>query len=164
MKHSGIKTLHVSLCFIHFFLFDVKFCASLNEWWLMYLAQGRGGKGYFRHSSKLFYTKGIAVGQPTIFYHSWVCWWTLINPLIIPLIISNGDPLKQDKTLITNRVIPKSFEAFTFVTQGILSSKDWEIWNPSYICIHMFACSRTFCNYFLFSFEAKRPKSLLESN
>ena len=44
-----------------------------NEVWLIWLG---GGKGYFRHSSKLFYIKGIAVGQPPISYHFWVCWWT----------------------------------------------------------------------------------------
>jgi hypothetical protein len=28
-----------------------------------------GGEGYFKHPSKLFYMKGIGVGQTTIFFH-----------------------------------------------------------------------------------------------
>ena len=46
---------------------------KVNKLWLIWLG---GGKGYFRHSSKLFYIKCIAVGQPPISYHFWVCWWT----------------------------------------------------------------------------------------
>ncbi len=54
----------------------------LNELRLIWLG---GGKGYFRHSSKLFYIKGIGVGQPPIFYHFWVCWWTLFPEKLRPL-------------------------------------------------------------------------------
>ena len=39
---------------------------KLNEVWLIWLG---GGKGYFRHFSKLFYIKGIGIGQQPIFYH-----------------------------------------------------------------------------------------------
>ena len=53
-----------------------------NELWLIWLG---GGKGYFRHSSKLFYIKGIAVGQPPISYHFWVCWWTSFPAKLRPL-------------------------------------------------------------------------------
>jgi hypothetical protein len=35
----------------------------MNELWLIWLG---GGKSYFRHPSKLFYIKGIGVGQKTI--------------------------------------------------------------------------------------------------
>ena len=53
-----------------------------NELWQIWLG---GGKGYFRHSSKLFYIKGIAVGQPPISYHFWVCWWTSFPEKLRPL-------------------------------------------------------------------------------
>ena len=56
------------------------FC--FNELWHIWLG---GGKGYFRHSSKLFYIKGIAVGQPPISYHFWVCWWTSFFENLRPL-------------------------------------------------------------------------------
>ena len=54
----------------------------LNELWHIWLG---GGKGYFRHSSKLFYKKGIAVGQPPISYHFWVCRWTSFFENLKPL-------------------------------------------------------------------------------
>ena len=54
----------------------------INELWLIWLG---GGKGYFRHSSKLFYIKGIAVGPPPISYHFWVCWWTSFSEKLRPL-------------------------------------------------------------------------------
>ena len=56
--------------------------STANELWLIWLG---GGKGYFRHSSKLFYIKGIAVGQPPISYHFWVCWWTSFPEKLRPL-------------------------------------------------------------------------------
>ena len=55
---------------------------SLNEVWHIWLG---GGRGYFRHSSKSFYIKGIAVGQPPISYHFWVCWWTSFFEKLRPL-------------------------------------------------------------------------------
>ena len=66
MTHSIQKT------FVNFHLLQNKY-DSFNELWHIWLG---GGKGYFRHSSKLFYIQGIAVGQPPISYHFWVCWWT----------------------------------------------------------------------------------------
>ena len=56
--------------------------STSNELWHIWLG---GGKGYFRHSSKLFYIKGIAVGQPPISYHFWVCWWTSFFENLRPL-------------------------------------------------------------------------------
>ena len=53
-----------------------------NELWHIWLG---GGKGYFRHSSMLFHIKCIAVGQPPISYHFWVCWWTSFFENLRPL-------------------------------------------------------------------------------
>ena len=55
---------------------------SSNELWLIWLG---GGKGYFRHPSKLFYIKGIGVGQTPIFCHFWICWWTSFPEKLRPL-------------------------------------------------------------------------------
>ena len=43
------------------------------ELWFIWFG---GGKGYFRHPSKLFCMKGIGVGQTPIFCHFWICGWT----------------------------------------------------------------------------------------
>ena len=55
---------------------------GMNEVWLIWFG---GGKGCFRHSKKLFYIKGIAVNQPPISYHFWVCWWTSFFENLRPL-------------------------------------------------------------------------------
>jgi hypothetical protein len=41
-----------------------KLAPMKNVFWVL-----GGGKGYFRHPSKLFYIKGIGVGQTPIFCH-----------------------------------------------------------------------------------------------
>ena len=54
-------------------LYPIDLGIEVNELWFIWFG---GGKGYFRHPSKLFYIKGISFGQTPTFCHFWICWWT----------------------------------------------------------------------------------------
>ena len=63
-----LTMISIVICFPFFYTRRrASFCTLIIiELWVICLG---GGKGYFRHSLKWFYIKGIAVGQPPISYH-----------------------------------------------------------------------------------------------